>query len=220
MKPIANKSAILIALLFLVAFIIALFTQGSFQSLLTYSSVILLGVWMLTLALTTNLLRDDSNVTEGEKKPFSFSRSQLAYWSFLIIGSYIIIYIFNDIHNADDKIEILNGTALILLGISGATTTAASVIDSGDKGSSLTGGKRHQDTISEGFFSDILSDKDGISIHRLQSFIFNLVFGGILIYTVLTTDQLPEFTNNEFLLLGLSSGTYTIIKVNENKSSK
>lgn len=209
-NQISNKSSWLILFVSIALFAFSLFIKGF--SILIYASVIVLGAWMVYLAISTDFLRDNAKI-EGGRKPFSFSRVQLAYWSFLVIGGYMIIYVLKN------PIEILNETGLILLGIGGATTTSASLIDASDKskGAESEGHSRHQDTASEGFFSDIMSDADGISIHRLQAVVFNLIYGIILIFSVLTTHQLPEFSQNVLILLGLSSGTYVVLKAGENK---
>lgn len=179
-----------------------------------YASVILLGVCFLQLSITTELLRDSSK--SAGIKPYSFSRTQLAYWSFLVIGGYMIINVLRETG------EILNETGLTLLGISGATATAGGLIDSSDQASVAdnTMQARHQDGESKGFFTDILSDAQGISIHRLQALVINLIYGVVLAIAVIRECELPEFSTNVMILLGLSSGTYAVLKVNENKTPK
>ena len=215
MSASTNKSSVLLLIVFFLTFTISLFVGGFFQQLLVYASVALLGLWLVRLAITTDFLRDEADVPEGQK-PFSFSRSQLAYWSYLIISGFMIIFVLNDAP-AD---EILTNGTLILLGIGGATSAAANVIDTNEKVTAKqSNASRHQDTPSDGFFVDILSDADGISIHRLQALVFNLVFGAVLIFTIFSEGVLRDFSQNELILIGLSSGTYTILKTNENKAS-
>ncbi|MBV6645537.1 MAG: hypothetical protein KI790_08820 [Cyclobacteriaceae bacterium] len=181
-----------------------------------YASVITLAIWFIWLGRSTDLIRD---LSASDNKPFSFSRSQMAYWSFIVIASFMVIYIMQDNNpdNPTEPIQIMNATALALIGISAATTTAGNLIDSGDNTAETT--VRHQDEVSEGFLTDILSDGNGISIHRVQSLIFNLVYGLIFIQYVLRFNEMKEFDNNTLILLGISSGTYTLLKVNENKNT-
>ena len=73
-------------------------------------------------------------------------------------------------------------------------------------------------------YIDILSDENGISIHRFQAVLFNLLFGGWFIYNVIYNLSLqnidniiPDIQANYLVLLSLSSATYTAIKTSENK---
>ena len=54
-------------------------------------------------------------------------------------------------------------------------------------------------------------------MHRLQSVIFNLVFGVIFIAYLITKKAFPDFSDTELALLGVSSGAYLALKTNENK---
>lgn len=87
------------------------------------------------------------------------------------------------------------------------------------------GSLRHQDSSAgENFLIDILSDENGISIHRFQAVLFNLLFGSWFIYNVLSNISLknidfilPDIEPNYLVLLSLSSVTYTAIKTSENR---
>jgi hypothetical protein len=63
------------------------------------------------------------------------------------------------------------------------------------------------------FFKDILSDDNGISIHRFQAVVFNIVFGiGYIAFFIKSlspnnlTYPLIDFTDWQFALIGISSG--------------
>jgi hypothetical protein len=130
----------------------------------------------------------------------------------------------------------------VLLSISAATITVARSIDVSDVNNQ--GAVRHQNLPSESFLTDILSDQDGISIHRLQAVVFNALFGIWFIGSVLynlgaghdpcamyaagTQDAIncrqiplnyimPVISDNNLILLGLSSATYAAMKTTENK---
>jgi len=62
------------------------------------------------------------------------------------------------------------------------------------------------------FLEDIISDANGVAVHRLQSVLFNLVFGGIFIYEAITSYAMPNFTSTQFLLIGISNVTYVALK--------
>jgi len=160
------------------------------------------------------MLRDTSIAVP---KPFSYSRVQLAWWTIIIFSS-IISTLF--LHKG---IPVIWNSTLFLLGISSATTAAARAIDVSDqlKPNAL----RHQDSSAGvNFLIDILSDDNGISIHRFQAVLFNLLFGGWFIYNViynLSTKSMdniiPDIEPNYLVLLTLSSVTYTAVKTVENR---
>jgi hypothetical protein len=114
-----------------------------------------------------------------------------------------------------------DSSVLVLLGISVGTTTGGAIIDTSDITKELKNQKsiRHQDQESEGFFNDILSDNNGISIHRFQSFVFNLLYGFIFTLSFIHSGGPSFFHFDEFALglLGLSSAGYITLKSQENK---
>lgn len=163
-------------------------------------------IFLLVLCKRTSLIRDKS--TQPLKvRAFSLSRSQLAWWTFIILTSYLFIYL------VTGETDLLNFTAVTLLGISAGTAAVGSTIDSSESTE-----ERHQNEASQGWLLDVLSDSGGISIHRLQTLIFNLIFGVIFLRYVATNFTMPEFSDNQLILLGLSAGTYTFVKTRENKN--
>ena len=201
-------------------------------------SIIFWGVFMIMLLIIWlcnkyfNLLKD---VSDAAKKPYSYSRVQLAYWTIIVLSCFITIYF------VSGQIPVFNESSLILLGISAGTTVAASMIDVSDQSKGI---KLSQDTNGDNLLLDILSDGNGVSIHRLQTVLFNLVFGAWFIETYIhnldayflatrgVATALTDCTNcmtlqinqiipvmcpNNLILLGVSSGTYAALKTSENK---
>ncbi|MCX6155256.1 MAG: hypothetical protein NT007_13965 [Candidatus Kapabacteria bacterium] len=169
------------------------------------------------------LLQDQST---AEKKPYSFSRVQLAWWTVIIIGSFLYIFSIDPCKYVNQEInqytveaknilmkDLLSNTALILLGISAGTLGVGRIIDIGQENKDS---ERHQNQNSDGFLTDILSDENGISIHRFQSVIFNIIFGLIFIFLVLNSKKMPDFSEIQLTLMGISSGTYIGLKATEN----
>lgn len=163
------------------------------------------------------LLRD---ISIAKQKTYSYARVQLSWWTIIIISSFIAIFI------TKGNLPILDSSLIILLGISSGTTGVASIIDVSDR--SIENAVLIQNAESENFFLDILSDANGISIHRLQAFLFNLVIGIWVLVMVAKglnacTNQtcinsiLPIIDPNKLLLLGVSAATYAGLKTNENK---
>lgn len=159
------------------------------------------------LCRRSSLIRDISSAQFN--KPFSLSRFQLLWWSVIIIVSYAMLY------SIREGFIILNTSTLVLLGISVSGTGFSRIIDNSDSDK-----LRHQDGQSRGFLYDILSDANGISIHRYQNLIFTLLFGLIFIYRVIETCNMPEFSSMELFLMGISTGTYVGIKSTENQNAE
>lgn len=71
---------------------------------------------------------------------------------------------------------------------------------------------------SRGFIDDILSDINGINLHRFQMFIWTIVLGIILCVTVYRDLSMPDFPETLLALIGISSGTYLGFKFPEQHS--
>jgi hypothetical protein len=163
---------------------------------------------------------------------FSLARTQLAFWSVIVIGSYIYVAFFT--HGAQGvKFAVeLSGVNLILLGISAGTTVVGKAIDSNQQtNASPTGtaavptpsAKVQQNQPASGFFFvDIISDETGVSIHRLQNVIWTIVVGVIYISFVNVNCALPDqkvITDMLLGLMGISSAAYLGVKTKENTAT-
>jgi hypothetical protein len=184
--------------------------------LIPIAIIVILVISLIILDKKTTILRDDSSAL---KKPYSFSRVQLAWWTVIITGSYVyeLLMHWNCLSDTS-TCQIVSDSSLVLLGISASTTAAGKLIDSSQQDKT-----RHQDLNSEGFFIDLLSDENGVSIHRLQCVAFHILFGIIFLVKVYYNSQtplLPNFEQHEWALLGISSGTYAALKTNENNSTQ
>ncbi len=119
----------------------------------------------------------------------------------------------------------MNQNDLIILGISAATTGAARLIDVSDQSKSNLTLNINQP--GQNFFIDILSDLNGISIHRFQAVVFNITLGVWYIYSTLhnlngsgtdLNSMLPDIGSGNLVLLGISATTYAALKSKESKS--
>lgn len=199
------------------------------------------------------------DATSVQPKPYSYSRVQLLWWTFIVFASFITILI------ASGKVPTFDSSTIILLGIGGLTTASARMVDISDKANQANNAAvppaalqtntnqpldpntpvqpvapvatapaalpLSKDMPSQGFWLDILSDRNGISIHRLQALVFNLLFGIWFIYQSVThlkgigpltpmdilNAVIPAISQNNLILLGLSAGTYVALKTAENK---
>lgn len=173
------------------------------------------------LAYKNALLRDASFNTDGSlrpisQRPFSFSRVQLFWWTLIIISCYFYLFAITGV------LVPVNATTAILLGCGVVTCAAGQLIDNRQRQNTPVG-LRNQDSNSESqdFFSDILSDDNGISIHRFQALIFNVVFGVAFICFFITAVRnhlypFIDFSEGQFALIGISSAAYLGLKANEN----
>src|SRR3569833_1195706 len=112
---------------------------------------------------------------EKARPSFSLGRSQLAFWTVIVISSFI--YVFLKCSTAQHfDIPNLNDVNLALIGIAAGTTLVSKTIDNSQRdaqGDAIP----QQDYPSKGFFIDIISDEKGVSIHRLQNVIWTIVVG-------------------------------------------
>lgn len=171
--------------------------------------VVLLWASAIYLSLKTDILKD---LSTGSIKPYSFSRTQLMWWTLIIASCYILAFAHYE------NLPAINSTTLALLGIGLGTTTFARVVDNTQVNQAATNStSRHQDETSQGFLTDLLSDETGISMHRFQAFIFNIIFGVTFFIDFFNMKYiLPTYDSQQLLLLGISSGAYIAIKMNEN----
>jgi hypothetical protein len=205
-----------------------------------WSLIIAMGLFFcLIIARFSYVLKDNDAPFKDSKylaPRFSFSKSQFAFWTFIVLASFIYIWA------STGDMDSINTTALILLGITSATITTSNLISKNDESKAGTPIKsesyekteekpskkqltaeikrvklRAKEKNTGSFFEDILSDSNGVSIHRMQTVIFNLVFGIAFIKGVIFDYAMPDFTETQLILLGLSNGTYAFLKTTENK---
>jgi hypothetical protein len=162
----------------------------------------------LWLGLRSNLLRDTST---AHRRPFSFSRVQLLWW--LLIISFCLLHRYGLTYELAD----LNETCLVLLGIGAGTTAIAKVIDTRQRQTAdISGTEVIQDRESAGFFTDVLSDENGVSVHRLQAFVFNVIYGVAFFTHFVATEMFQTYGAVQYAVLGMSSAGYLGLKALEN----
>jgi hypothetical protein len=142
------------------------------------------------------------------KSPYSLAQIQLTFWTILVSFSYIYLWIVNG------EMPDLPPSILMLLGISIGTKGFAGYIDHTKKTTYNT------NAISQGFLRDILSDDTGINIQRSQMLIWTLILGFIYLHAFIVDLFIPDFDTNILALMGISSGTYVLLKTLETKTGK
>src|SRR5215217_7803475 len=73
---------------------------------------------------------------------------------------------------------------------------------------------------SRAFLLDILSDADGVSVHRFQLFAWTIILGVVFVSAVLREVGMPVFSATLLGLMGLSAGTYLGLKIPESTVPK
>lgn len=181
--------------------IIIFFQQWAFLAwLLLY--VVIIGAFIL-LAVKSNMLRECDN------GPYSLAQTQLAFWTILVIGSFIYTLILTDIASS------LNTSILFLLGISITTNGTAVYLDYYKKKDKA----RLNPKVSKGFLSDILGDGNTIVVQRVQNAAWTLVLGLYLVYYTISNKTLPSYPDVLLYLTGISSLGYVAAKPTENRKA-
>ena len=70
---------------------------------------------------------------------------------------------------------------------------------------------------SEGFLLDVLSDANGVNVHRFQMLVVTVVLGILFCVGVYRNLAMPEFDTNLLALMGISSGAYLGLKIPESQ---
>jgi hypothetical protein len=123
----------------------------------------------------------------------------MAFWLYLITAAFVFIWLVTGDYNG-----VLTSQALTLMGISGTTGLMAISVSSADAPAA-----------SAGFLQDILSDNDGVALHRLQIVVWTLILGVVFFAEIYRSFRLPALDSNLLILLGISGVTYVGFKFNE-----
>lgn len=180
-------------------------------------ALVIIGVWFI--GWRTGVLRDSDARLDPIERPFSLARVQLALWTVLIGTSFVMIYLLTG-----QALDVLNGTAVALLGISGATTLASvAARDQKTNPASTNASTWALPTVTSqskavrhvGLVQDIISDANGANLHRVQMVMWTLVLAAIYVFDTFASLQLPTFDPQTFALMGISSTTYVWLKQRE-----
>jgi len=182
---------------------------SGYGALFSLTFAALTGIVLIQLSRKTDLIRDNTNhpPPAGERRPYSLGRAQMAFWFFLVLTSYVGLWLITG------SLETITPSILAIMGISAGTTIGAALIDAdkNEEKSALGSG----DTVSKGFLKDLLSNGDAYSFHRFQIFGWTLVLGIIFADSVYERLQMPEFNSTLLGLMGISAGAYVGLKIPE-----
>lgn len=155
---------------------------------------------LILAAIYTDMLRDGPPI-DGTRQPYSLGRSQMACWFFLILLSYVFLWLITG-----DR-DTIPPSLLGLMGISSATALVAAAIPALHRDSQT---KR----ASRGFWRDLVLGDDGVvALDRLQIVVWTIVLSGVFVTSVVWDLIMPEFNATLLALMGISSGTYLGFKL-------
>ncbi|SFW18633.1 hypothetical protein [Chitinophaga sancti] len=188
-----------------------------------WGGFLLVGGVGLLLFFTTPLCRDLSYDPETnlprplKQRSFSYAKTQLFWWTVIILSCFLGVYIYtNVLVDITDQMVILLGGGL-MVGLTGTMIDRSQM-----QANNQDMPSRHQDiTASQGFLLDILSDESGVSIHRFQAVVINLIFGVAFVVGFVANlkgkvDPFIKFDPNQMALLGVSAAAYLGFKTSEN----
>jgi len=165
-------------------------------------------VVFVLLARRTDMVRDSEPavLAAGATRPYSLARCQMAFWFFLVLAAFLLIWLITGDYNG-----IVTQQTLVLIGISAATGMSSAAID-GNKSAAAGAPPAPVHTT---FFDDLLTDRNGIAFHRYQMLAWTIALGIIFLYSAYETLATPDFDANLLTLMGISSGTYLGFKLPE-----
>jgi hypothetical protein len=161
--------------------------------------------WMTALAVLcllvvtgreTGVLRDSlpAGVVATEEQPYgpwSLSRVVFAWWLALCTSAFVYLWAMTG------ELNVLTGSAPLLLGIQGTTLLAASWVSQGTATKS-----------TRGFLTDLVTENGEAEISRLQMLVWSGVLGVIFVWQTLDQWQMPTFGEQLTVLMGISSTAY------------
>jgi len=153
-------------------------------------------VSMQTGTLRASVPENDPVITNWTQSPWSASRVVFAWWLAICTGCYLFLWAMKA------QMDVLSGSAPLLLGINGGTLLASSFVGSSGK-----------TVASRSLLEDIVSEGGEAEISRLQMLIWNGVLGVVFIWQSLADWQMPTFDPYLTTLLGISSTAYVGYKV-------
>lgn len=185
--------------------------HGSLKLLIASPAFIAIGVSLSLLLLislvllgrNSGMLRDAGNQGDTlQHRTYSLGLVQMAWWFGIVMGSYIFLW------TITKGIPPLSSQALLLMGISGATGLTSVGLNAGMKKELPVG-------IKGEFLEDLLTDANGVTLHRFQMLAMTVILGVMFIIHVATTLTMPEFDGSLLALMGIAGGTYVGFKIPE-----
>lgn len=180
-------------------------TFVAYTPLISYAAdVAVLGVGLLFFgwAYDTTLLRS----SRDRNSPYSLALVQMAVWLILTTMGFLYIWVVTG-----QYLNVFTSGLFVLIGISGATATAAQVID-----------RNVPTPQSRGFFQDIAGAWEGgeVQLQRVQIIAWTIILVLIFLANLVRKLTLTSFDTNLLVLTGIANGVYVSLKPQETKPAQ
>lgn len=154
------------------------------------------------LAYDTTLLR----IGREPDSAYSLALVQMAIWFVLTTTGFVYIWVVTGQYQ-----NVFTSGLFVLIGISGATATAAFAMERG-----------HKAPTSNGLFYDIVGAWQGgeVQLQRVQILVWTIILALIFFWNVLGKLMLTSFDTNLLVLTGIANGVYVSLKPQEPKPTK
>jgi hypothetical protein len=209
--------------------------------------ILLVGAFLCVLAKKSALLRDGTPkpTDQTELPPYSLAKTQAAFWFFLVFASFVFIWFMTGDYNgvmsntALALIGIGSGTTLGAAMIETARSEewhkAREKLEqelTAEKASLLQAKAADMPAIetriasleqrirpsSRNLFMDLVTDVNGITLHRFQMLVWTLALAVVYVIAVYDKLAMPDFDTTLLALLGISSGVYLGFKIPEKQT--
>lgn len=184
---------------------------------LAWSALSAVMLFLVAVATQTGVLRDtvpigSPVIPTWTQSPWSASRVVFAWWLAICTACYLFLWAM------EGSMNVLSGSAPLLLGINGGTLLAATwVTDSKRKKAEQAAPDdvpvAH--TPTRGILTDIISEGNDAEVSKLQMLVWNAVLGIVFVWETLSDWQMPSFNENLMTLLGISSTAYVGYKASK-----
>ena len=170
------------------------------------------------LATRSSLMRVGPPLADGSLQSFDLGKFQMTLWFYLITVSYVFIW------QVIGELDTLNNSALLLMGLSSGTALGSIMIDArkqpgtpaqANTAQSTQGSVSGNRPTSGSFLQDVLHDGNGLSLPRLQMFVWTLILALVFIVDVYARLNMPNFSATLLSFLGLSSTTFLAFQGSE-----
>ncbi|OYW77314.1 MAG: hypothetical protein B7Z37_04915 [Verrucomicrobia bacterium 12-59-8] len=147
-------------------------------------------------------------IPDWQHSPWSASRVVMAWWLAICTSCYLFLWAMQG------SMDVLSGSAPLLLGINGGTLLAASWVTSNQKNRvapDVPPPLIPHDT----FLKDIITEGKEAEIAKLQMVVWNGVLGVVFIWQCLSDWEMPKFSEQLMTLLGISATAYVGYKAQQ-----
>jgi hypothetical protein len=211
--------------------------------LLAASLPILMFVVILALAFGSGALRDPGPYP-ARQRPYSLARTQIALWTALValaVGWHY--FATGQLTAIPDSIAALMGLSTFTLGAAtvidaskakpaaapavalagaggagGISPILAAAVPAAPPAAPTAASPPVAAPISESFLKDILTDRNGVSMHRLQMVVWTVILAAVFLDAVVRRLFLPELAPGYLAITGVSSAGYALLKIPERQS--